>query len=148
MTTKKIWMTLVGIISALLIAYIFYAISTPCYDADNYKLKVLSSFQISSENDNLLIYQSEKIVGGITYYADNISYDSLMELLKNGKQWDSYSLESDGFADKRLSFVNADGEFHHYIYHAQDKGVYDLWFCSSLLSENDESWIVEHFQMK
>lgn len=150
MLTKRILPGVISIILILLlISSVCFIFNTPWYKTTDYELKIPSSFQISSDDENILIYQAEKNVGGITHYTESTTYDALINLLQNGEQWSSYSLESDNFADKLLTFVNTSSkEYHHYIYRTQNKGIYDLWFCTNDISEENELMIAEQFKIK
>lgn len=118
------------------------------YNAEDYRLKIPNGFHVSVDGETVLLYQVEEPVGGVTHYIESMTYDDLIILLQKGEEWESYSLESDHFSDKLLSFVNVDGEeYHHYIYRSLNDGIYDLWLNSGKISNAVETEIVEQFKL-
>lgn len=118
------------------------------YSTEDYRLKIPDNLHISADGENLCLFQNEELVGGVTHYTESISYDDLIVLLQGAEEWKSYSLESDSLADKRLSFISADGEeYHHYLYRDLDRGIYDLWLNSEEISDVAEAEIVGQFEL-
>lgn len=146
--TKKLRAACIVCAVFVLAVGIYWFNSSSCYTTTDYQLKVPNSFQISPVDDGLVISKDTVTVGGITLYAEDLSYDALMDLLQDGEQWVSYSLESNKTADKQLTYEDAAGEWHHYLFRVRNKGIYDLWFCTENITAKTESWIVEHFQLK
>ena len=146
--SKKLRAACIICVVFVLVVGIYLFSSSSCYTTADYQLKVPNSFQISPVDDGLVISKDTVTVGGITLYAEDLSYDALMDLLQDGEQWVSYSLESDKMADKLLSYEDAAGEWNHYLFRVSNERIYDLWFCADTVSPKVESWIVENFRLK
>lgn len=146
--TKKLRVACIVCAVFVLVVGIYLFNSSSCYVTADYQLKVPNSLQISPVDDELVISNDTVTVGGITHYAEDLSYDAIMDLLQDGGQWVSYLLESDKIADKQLTYEDTAGEWHHYLFQVQNKGIYDLWFCAENVTARTESWIVEHFRLK